>query len=163
MKYVIYLSFLFVLNIGFSQDLRTTFSKDYARWEFDDFSFNTTFVNSYDNWKCGSQTIKTVFLNDWDSWRIGSDVTLKTTFSNDFNSWIIQGHGKTIKVKTAFMNSLDQWRITGDFEGSFRTTFSNDWERWSFDVDFGNLEADLQKAIVFIAVYTSFSQNITKK
>ena len=87
----------------------------------------------------------------------------KTTFSNDFDEWIINGFGKTIKVQTSFSNSLDQWRISGDFEGSFRTTFSNDWERWNFDVEFGDLEPDLQKAIVFIAVYTSLSQNMDKK
>ena len=163
MKHLIIVFFTLLVNLSFAQDLRTTFSKDFSRWEFDDFSFNTTFIKSYDNWKCDGATIKTVFLNDWDNWRIGSEVTLKTTFMNDFDSWIIQGHGKTIKVKTAFINSPDQWRISGDFEGSFRTTFSNDWERWSFDVDFSDLEIDLQKAIVFIAVYTSFSQNIDKK
>ena len=67
MKQLIVLTFIFISSLGFAQDLRTTFSNDYSRWTYDDFSFNTTFIKSYDNWKCGSQTIKTVFLNDWDN------------------------------------------------------------------------------------------------
>jgi len=163
MKQLCIIGLLFFSALGFSQELRTTFSNDYGRWTFDDFSFNTTFVKSYDNWKSEGQTIKTVFLNDWNSWRIGANVTLKTNSLNKFDFWIIQGFGKTIKVRTEYLNGFDQWRIIGDFEGSFRTTFSNDWERWSFDLDFSELEVDLQKAIVFIAVYSSFSQNVKMK
>ena len=103
--------------------------------------------------------IRTVFSEDWDNWQIGSSVKLKTVFSDDFETWEITGHGKTIKVQTSFNDDYERWTVSGDADGSIRTVFSRNFERWDIDVDFGDIEEDLQTAIVFIAVFTGFRSN----
>ena len=103
--------------------------------------------------------IRTTFNNDWDSWKVDSDVRMRTTFANDFDQWEIKGHDFSVRVETVFHGDFSRWKISGDAEGEMRTIFSNDYERWDVDIDFGDLPEDMQAAVVFIAIFTSFRRS----
>ena len=81
---------------------------------------------------------------------------MRTSFPNDFNNWEIRGYDKTITIKTTFINDNERWDVSGEIDGTVRTVFSNNFEQWAFDLDMTGLEEDLQIAIIFVAIYTSF-------
>ena len=83
---------------------------------------------------------------------------MKTAFFNDFDHWKIQGYNKAINVQTVFNNDTERGNILGDFEGTIRTIFSNNYNQWSIDAELSGLEEDLQKAVIFTAIFTSFMQ-----
>ena len=99
-----------------------------------------------------------MFSDDWDNWQIGSDIKLRTTFSNDFDGWELRGNGKTIYIKTTFSDDYERWSISGDVTGTIRTTFSDNYERWDIQLN-GSVSEELEKGIVFVAIFTAFHLN----
>lgn len=85
---------------------------------------------------------------------------MRTSFPNDFNNWEIRGYDKTITIKTTFINDNERWDVSGEIDGTVRTVFSNNFEQWAFDLDMTGLEEDLQIAIIFVAIYTSFKDQL---
>lgn len=156
MKYLVLVSFvLFGWQTVNAQRLSTVFTKDLSRWTFSDWDFRTTFNNDWDQWDCDGTRIRTEFANDWDSWKIGN-VTMRTVFFNDFDRWEIKGNGQTVTVRTTFNDDYERWEVDGDGDGTIRTVFSGDFEKWQIEGDFDNLDDDMMKAIVFVAIFASF-------
>lgn len=148
---------LLIIQIG-AQSLRTTYSNDYSRWDFNGKNFRTTYSNDYSTWEYGATRIKTTYSNDFSRWNAGSSTSIKTVYSNDYSRWEITGNGKKITVKTTYSNDYTRWDVSGDATGSMRLTYSNDYSRWDINVDFKDLPEEMKAAIVFIAVNASLNQ-----
>lgn len=148
---------LLVLTLGSTsqaQTLRTVFTDDLSSWTFGNQNFNTVF-NTWSNWESDDIQISTAFHKDWDNWEIG-EVTIKTLFADDYSNWQIEGFGKLISISATFIDDFERWDVSGAADGTMATVFSGNFEQWRIDVEMDTLEIELQKAIVFIAVFTSF-------
>ncbi len=147
---------LLIGNSGYAQQLQTTFSHEFSRWQFDGETFYAIFNGSYDQWRYKDLTIRTTFPNNWNTWNVGNDVRLKTVFNNSFDQWEITGHNMQVRVQSTFSGDHTNWRISGDVEGQIRATFIDDLERWSIDIDFDNVPDDIKAAILLVPIYTGF-------
>ena len=142
----------------YSQRLSTTFSNDLDRWRFEGNTFQTVFSNDLNRWNYNGIQIKTTFSNNQNNWQIGRDYELSTVFNNDFDSWEITGNGVHIRVRTTFNDDFERWDISGDINGTIRTVFSKDFQKWEIELeDEESIDPELKAAVVFIAIFTAFT------
>jgi len=141
-----------------AQTLRTTYSDDFSRWDFDGQQYRTTYSNDFFSWDVNGIRIRSTYSKDPGSWDIGNSTKLRTTYSNDLSRWEIRGNSKTIYVKTTYSNDFSRWDVSGDASGSMRTTYSNDYDRWDIQVKFEGVPDEMKYAVVFVPIYISNKQ-----